>query len=99
VVVAYNFFTATGTEVFYSDDTAGPFSMQPIAKFPDGTTHDEALANMGYTVVDGVVDQPVVDTVPDPVAVEQSVLEILPPPIAEMVASTVGEIPQDVPPA
>jgi len=99
VVVAYNFFTATGTEVFYSDENAGPFSMQPIAKFPEGTTHDEALANMGYTVIDSLVDQPVVDTVPDPVAVEQSVLEMLPPEIAEMVTSTVGEVPQETPPA
>jgi hypothetical protein len=95
VVVAANFFTAKGTDVFYSDENAGPFSMQAIAKFPDGTTHDEALANMGYTVVDNIVDQPVVVPVPDPVAVEQSVLDMLPPEIAGMVASAVGEIPPE----
>jgi len=95
VVVAANFFTAKGTDVFYADETAGPISMEPIVQFPDGTSHDEALTNLGYTVVDTVgVEQPAVNPAPDPVAVQESVLSMLPEPIAAMVAAAVNELPE-----
>jgi len=95
VVVVANFFTAKGTDVFYADEAAGPFSMEPIARFPEGTSHETALTNMGYTVIDTVGVEPVINPPPDPVVVQQSVLDMLPAPIAEMVASAVGEIQQD----
>jgi hypothetical protein len=102
VVVVFKLFTATGTEVFYADNNGGAFSMEPIARFPDGTTHDQALADLGYTVIDNIgdgVDKQPTNLPTDPVStVEQSVLDILPTPIAEMVASATGEIPTDSPP-
>jgi hypothetical protein len=63
--------------------------MEPIARFPDGTSHDEALHNLGYTVIDALGEQ--ADQQPtlnqNVAVVEQSVLSILPEPIAAMVAA------------
>jgi hypothetical protein len=87
VVVVCNFLTATGTDVFYADETAGAQSMEPIAKFPDGTNHDEALTSLGYEVVDTIPEISVVgQTEPEQQALESSVLDMLPPEIAQMVA-------------
>lgn len=93
VVVVCNFFTATGTDVFYADELGGAQSMEPIAKFPDGTSHEDALTNLGYEVIDtivevvAVVDEPTVE----PSVLESSVLEMLPPEIAEMVSAAIIE--------
>jgi len=92
VVVVYSLFGAKGTDVFYADENAGAFSMEPVARFPEWASHDVALSNMGYTVVDTIGVEPAVEQVVDPAVVEQSVLDMLPPPIAEMVASAVGVI-------
>jgi hypothetical protein len=98
VVVVAKLFTATGTEIFYADDKGGAFSMEPIARFADGTSHDQALINLGYTVIDtigeGADNHATADPVIDPVVVEQSVLSMLPEPIAAMVAAAVNELPE-----
>lgn len=88
-VTMAKFLTAKGTDVFYCDGGGGPYSMEPIARFPDGTTHDQALEALGYTVVDGIGPEP--ETEPEPVLTpqEQSVLDILPEPIAAMVANAI----------
>ena len=91
VVVVCNFLTATGTDVFYADEFGGAQSMEPIAKFPEGTSHDEALGNLGYEVIDTVVETvTVVEESPtEPSPLESSVLDMLPPEIAQMVSSAI----------
>jgi hypothetical protein len=90
VVVVCNFLTATGTDVFYTDEAGGAQSMEPIAQYPNGTTHDDALTNLGYDVIDTVVDAAatvIEQLAPEPSVLESSVLEMLPPEIAEMVSN------------
>lgn len=58
VVTVANFFTATGTTV-QSADRAGN-QIELIREFPDGTSHETALAELGHTLVDFV------DEAPDP---------------------------------
>jgi hypothetical protein len=89
VVVVCNFLTATGTDVFYADELGGAQSMEPIVKFPEGTTHDDALVNLGYEVIDTVVDEVAIveQSTPEPSELESSVLNMLPPEIAEMISS------------
>lgn len=98
VVVVCSFFTATGTDVFYADVLAGAHSMEPVAKFPDGTTHDEALTQLGYEVIDTLSDQSSVQSEeqgPEPASqLESSVLEMLPPEIAQMVSSSLDQTTQ-----
>ena len=91
VVVVCNFFTATGTNVFYADDRAGAFSLEPIAQYPEGTSHDDALINLGYDVIDTVADTVIAvePAVPGPSPLESSVLDMLPPEIAQMVSSAI----------
>jgi hypothetical protein len=91
VVVVCNFLTATGTNVFYADEAGGAQSMEPIAQFPEGTSHDDALTNLGYEVIDTIVDitATVEPELPGPSVLESSVLEMLPPEIAQMVSSAI----------
>jgi hypothetical protein len=91
VVVVCSFLTATGTNVFYADELGGAQSMEPIAQFPDGTSHDDALINLGYEVIDTIVDiaATVEPELPGPSVLESSVLEMLPPEIAQMVSSAI----------
>lgn len=93
VVVVCNFFTASGTDVFYADELGGAQSMEPIAKFSDGTSHDDALINLGYDVIDTIVDVVAVveQSTPEPSVLESSVLDMLPPEIAEMVSNALLE--------
>jgi len=93
VVVAAQFMTAEGTEVFYTDETGAAFSMEPIARFPHGTTHEEALNSLGYTsVVDTVVDPPEV-VLTEAEVVEQaqeSVIQMLPPEILAVISDNIN---------
>jgi hypothetical protein len=94
VVVVCNFFTATGTDVFYADELGGAQSMEPIAKFPAGTSHDQALINLGYEVIDLAPEEVVAvieESIPEPSVLESSVLDMLPPEIAEMVSNAIVE--------
>jgi len=91
VVVVCNFLTATGTNVFYADELGGAQSMEPIAKFADGTSHDDALINLGYEVIDTIVDVVAVVEQSTPSVIESSVLDMLPPEIAEMVSNALLE--------
>ena len=52
VVTVEDFLTAKNTQVFYADETGGAISLEPLITFDPGTTHDEALIALGYTVVD-----------------------------------------------
>jgi len=90
-VVVCSFLTATGTDVFYADELGGAQSMEPIAQFPEGTSHDDALVNLGYEVIDTIVDitATVEPELPGPSVLESSVLEMLPPEIAQMVSSAI----------
>lgn len=95
-VTVANFLTATGTTVHYCDEQgiAVGDTMQSLADFPDGTTHDEALELLGYTVVDEIGDEPPAEQVTTIQAAEESVLNLLPPEIAAMIAApTIEENP------
>jgi len=61
--------------------------LEPIATYPDGTTHTAALEALGYTVVDAIGDESEPEPDPDPAPLEQSVLDMLPPEIAQMIAN------------
>lgn len=90
VVTKHCFLTATGTDVYYCDDRAAPFSMEPIASFPDGTTHDGALEALGYTVIDTVGETVAAAAVEDSPAAEPApptVFDLLPPEIAAVIAA------------
>lgn len=86
-VTVANFLTATGTSVFLADATGGASSTEPIRQYPDGTTHSQALEALGYIVIDSIGTPSPPE--PEPVAPppEQSVIDILPPEIAAMVAA------------
>jgi hypothetical protein len=82
VVVMCNFLTAEGTDVFYTDEDAQAHSMEPIATYPHGTTHNQALEALGYIVVDTIIDTPTVQREPEPEPQPVSVFDLLPPEIA-----------------
>ena len=90
-VTVHNFLTAIGTDVFFCDERAIAPAMQPIAVYPEGTTHTEALELLGYTVVDTIGDEPTPDPEQDLTGQEQSVIDMLPAPIAAMVAAATQE--------
>jgi len=94
-VTVANFLTATGTTVHYCDEQgiAVGDSMQSLADFPDGTSHTEALELLGYTVVDDIGDELPADTQSDITPQEQSVIDMLPPEIAQMITNTNQETP------
>lgn len=92
-VTVLNFFTATGTHIHFCDEQGIPIgdTMQALVEYPAGTTHNEALMRMGYNVVDDIGDEPAA-VVEEQVAVqEQSVIDMLPEPIAAMVANALAE--------
>lgn len=84
-VTVNTFLTATGTDVFYADAQGGAISLEPLISYSDGTTHDEALQVLGYTVIDEIGPEPTPEPSPDPTPQEQSVLAMLPAPIAAMI--------------
>lgn len=93
-VTVHRFLTATGTDVYFCDERAIAPTLEPIASYPDGTTHNQALELLGYTVVDSIGDEPDPDPEPDLSPQEQSVLDMLPAPIAAMIANANQEPPQ-----
>ena len=86
-VTVHRFLTATGTDVYFCDERAIAPTLEPIASYLDGTTHTAALEGLGYTVIDTIGDEPEPDPEPDMTPQEQSVLDMLPPQIAAMVAN------------
>lgn len=90
-VTVQKFLTAKGTDVYFCDERAIAPSLQPIAQYPDGTTHTAALEALGYTVIDTIGDEPEPEPQPGPTPQEQSVLDMLPAPIAAMVAAATQE--------
>lgn len=86
-VTLNKFLTAEGTDVFYADENGGAISLTPIAQFPEGTTHDQALEQIGYTVIDeiGPEPEPEPDLTPQPDI--PSVFDILPPEIVQVIAA------------
>lgn len=84
-VTVNNFLTAKGTDVFYADAEGGAISLTPLIHYPDGTSHDEVLQALGYTVVDDVGPEPKPDIAESPTPQEQSVLDMLPPEIASVI--------------
>lgn len=90
-VTVHSFLTATGTEVFYCDEQAIPFSLTALASFPEGTSHTQALELLGYTVVDDIGDEPEPEPSPEPTPLETSVMDMLPEPIAAMILASQGD--------
>ena len=86
VVVAYSFLTATGTDVFWADARGGAVSMTALIGFPAGTDSAAALDALGYDTVIDTIGDPVPATPPvTPSATEQSVIDMLPPQLAQAV--------------
>lgn len=84
-VTVLSFGTASGTSVFLVDENGVAVGdhVEAIATFPEGTSHDDALEQLGYTVRDDVGPEPSEpDAVEDPPVMVQSVMELLPPEIA-----------------
>lgn len=90
-VTVHSFLTATGTDIYLCDERAIAPTLEPIVSYPAGTSHGEALALLGYTVTDDIGDEPQSEPAVDPTPVEQSVLTMLPAPIAAMVAAATQE--------
>ena len=92
-VTVANFLTATGTTIHYCDEQgiAVGDTMQSLADLPDGTTHTEALELLGYTVVDDIGDEPAAVESATVQAAEESILNMLPPEIAAMIAAPTTE--------
>lgn len=88
-VTVANFLTATGTTIHYCDEygVAVGDSMQSIADFPDGTSHTKALESLGYTVVDDIGEESPEEQQVTTQSAEESVLNMLPPEIAAMIAA------------
>lgn len=86
-VTVLNMFGTTSTKIFYADETGGAISTVPVLELPDGTTYEQALESMGYTIEDTVTEAPPAQPEPEPQQVEQSVIDILPPEIADMIAN------------
>lgn len=90
-VTAHRFLTAEGTDIYLCDERAVAASLQPIAEYPEGTTHTAALESLGYTVIDTIGDEPEPEPEPDSNPQGQSILDMLPAPIAAMVAAATQE--------
>lgn len=90
-VTVQSFMTATGTDVYLCDERAIAPTLEPIVSYPAGTTHTEALERLGYTVVDEIGDEPAPVVDEAVAAQEQSVLDMLPAPIAAMIATALAE--------
>lgn len=91
-VTVLNFLTARGTHIHYCDEAGVPVgdTMQAIADYPEGTTHDQALQALGYVVIDTIGQEPPVESAAVTQAAEQSVFDLLPPEIAAMIAGAKG---------
>lgn len=89
-VTVQQFLGASGTDVYFCDENAVAPTLEPIASYPAGVTHTEALERIGYTVVDDVGDEPEPEPTTEPTPQEQSVLDMLPAPIAAMIANSVS---------
>lgn len=90
-VTVHSFLTATGTDIYLCDERAVAASLEPIAEYPEGTTHTAALELLGYTVVDTIGDEPEPEPAEDPNPQGPSILDMLPAPIAAMVAAATLE--------
>lgn len=94
-VTVLNFLTARGTNIHYCDEAGVPIgdTMQSIADYPEGTTHDQALEALGYNVVDDIGDEPPDEQAAAVETAEQSIFDLLPPEIASVItaANTAGE--------
>lgn len=79
---------ATGTDIYLCDERAVAPSLEPIASYEDGTSHTAALERLGYTVIDTIGDEP--DQVIEELVADQqqSIIDMLPAPIAAMVAAS-----------
>lgn len=88
-VTVNRFLTATGTDVFYCGADGSTISLEPLISYPDGTSHTEALELLGYTVIDAIGDEPEPETTEQISLSEQSVIELLPPPIAAIIAAAI----------
>lgn len=78
---------ATGTDIYLCDERAVAPTLEPIAHYPDGTTHNAALELLGYTVADTIGEEPAPIVEELVAAQEQSILDMLPAPIAAMIAA------------
>ena len=90
-VTVADFLTANDTQAFYADENGGAISLQPLITFAPGTSHDEALTALGYTVVDTVGQEPAPEPLPDIPVVEESVFDLLPPEILAVITAAKGE--------
>lgn len=91
VVTMQRLLGATGTDIYWCDERAIAPTLEPIVSYPAGTTHDVALMRLGYNVVDEIGEEaePVVEE--QVAATTQSVIDMLPAPIAAMVANALAE--------
>lgn len=88
------FITAAGTEVFLVDSAGTEITgrMEPLARFPAGTSHEEALGQLGFdNVVDDIGPEPE-PAPPDQLDPEpaQSVLDMLPPEMAAVIGNNLN---------
>lgn len=91
VVTTQRLLGAAGTDIYLCDERAIAPTLEPIASYPHGTTHTEALERLGYMVVDEIGDEPAAVVEEQVAAQEQSVIDMLPAPIAAMVANALAE--------
>lgn len=85
-VTVNTFLTATGTDIFYADADGVAMSLTPLVQLPDGTGHTEALASLGYTVVDDLDGDPDTEPAAEPETPTTPPAEPeLPPEIAAMI--------------
>ena len=92
VVVAADFLSAEGTDVFFTDERGSAISMEAIKRFPHGTTHEAALNDLGYLdVVDAIADPVPVVAVQEPTVelIRESVQSMLPPEIMNVIAPNI----------
>jgi hypothetical protein len=90
-VTVADFLTANATQVFYADEAGGAISLEPLITFNPGTSHDEALTNLGYTVIDTVGAEPAPELPPEIPVVEESVFDLLPPEISAVITAAKEE--------
>lgn len=90
-VTVHQFLTASGTDIYLCDERGIAPTLEPIVSYPAGTTHSVALMRMGYNVVDEIGDEPATVVTEQIATQEQSVIDMLPGPIAAMVANALTE--------
>ena len=88
-VLVAQFFESKGTSVFYVNEDAVAYTMDAIAEFPEGTTYEEALAAIGYTVVDEIGEpEPAADET-EPIVASPTLAELLPPEILAVLSENI----------